>query len=148
MLHNNGAFIVLQPLHDPFCVFHIVCTQKTFPTFDTHASHLRLTATTNKQTNKQNKTTPSGIPLRTHTCRPLDRGQNSTRWTSLRKALGIVSGSVVRRRRREKPAGSKRAHIVPVAEWPNNDPLRFSQAAKNAPRLARRGIRPDVLGIL
>lgn len=28
-----------------------------------------------------------------HTCRPLDRGQNSTKWASLRKALGIVSDS-------------------------------------------------------
>lgn len=38
----------------------------------------------------------SCCPYRRHTCRPLDRGQNSTRWTSLRTALGIMSVSVRR----------------------------------------------------
>lgn len=49
-----------------------------------------------------------------HTCSPLDNGQNSTRWTSLRKALGIMSDSA-RRQRSEKPG-------IPVRSHPHGKP--------------------------
>lgn len=71
------------------------------------------------------------------TCTPFDRGQNSTKWTSLRRALGIMSDSD-ERQRSEKPRTPLSDHILPANR------RRASQQDHKAAAAFRRTMRHNI----